>query len=155
MFINNIFVMDIRKQLKDILLRYNATLNSIAVDNAMQTRLSRQVNGGAAITYDTILHFLEIFPDVSAEWLLRGKGEMLISDNLPKFYGTESDTELDVHAELARKTAELEEYKLQNLRLEAQKDYLQERNDDLVVSCRMLQDELNKYQEPKNKKSIV
>ena len=155
MFINNIFVMDIRKQLKDILLRYNANLNSIAVDNAMQTRLSRQVNGGAAITYDTILHFLEIFPDVSAEWLLRGKGEMLISDNLPKFYGTESDTELDVHAELARKTAELEEYKLQNLRLEAQKDYLQERNDDLVVSCRMLQDELNKYQEPKNKKSIV
>ena len=155
MFINNIFVMDIRKQLKDILLRYNATLNSIAVDNAMQTRLSRQVNGGAAITYDTILHFLEIFPDVSAEWLLRGKGEMLISDNLPKFYGTESDTELDVHAELARKTAELEEYKLQNLRLEAQKDYLQERNDDLVVSCRMLQDELNKYQEPKKKKSIV
>ena len=155
MFINNIFVMDIRKQLKDILLRYNATLNSIAVDNAMQTRLSRQVNGGAAITYDTILHFLEIFPDVSAEWLLRGKGEMLISDNLAKFYGTESYTELDVHAELARKTAELEEYKLQNLRLEAQKDYLQERNDDLVVSCRMLQDELNKYQEPKKKKSIV
>ena len=147
--------MDIRKQLKDILLHYNATLNSLAVDNAMQTRLSRQVNGGAAITYDTILHFLEIFPDVSAEWLLRGKGEMLISDNLPNFHGEESDSELDVHAELARKTAELEEYKLQNLRLEAQKDYLQERNDDLVVSCRMLQDELNKYQEPKTKKSIV
>lgn len=147
--------MDIRKQLKDILLHYNATLNSIAVDNAMQTRLSRQVNGGAAITCDTILHFLEIFPDVSAEWLLRENGEMLISDNLPKFHGTETDTELDVHAELARKTAELEEYKLQNLRLEAQKDYLQERNDDLVVSCRMLQDELNKYQEPKKKKSIV
>ena len=146
--------MDIRKQLKDILLHYNATLNSIAVDNAMQTRLSRQVNGGAAITYDTILHFLEIFPDVSAEWLLRGKGEMLISDNLPNFHGEESDSELDVHAELARKTAELEEYKLQNLRLEAQKDYLQERNDDLVVSCRMLQDELNKYQEPK-KKGII
>ena len=147
--------MDIRKQLKDILLRYNATLNSIAVDNAMQTRLSRQVNGGAAITYDTILHFLEIFPDVSAEWLLRGKGEMLISDNLPNFHGEESDSELDVHAELARKTAELEELKLQVLRLDAQKDYLQERNDDLVISCRMLQDELNTYQEPKKKKSIV
>lgn len=155
MFINNMFVMDIRKQLKDILLHYNATLNSIAVDNAMQTRLSRQVNGGASITYDTILHFLEIFPDVSAEWLFRGKGEMLISDNLPKFHGEESDSELDVHAELARKTAELEELKLQVLRLDAQKDYLQERNDDLVISCRMLQDELNKYQEPKKKKSIV
>lgn len=147
--------MDIRKQLKDILLHYSSTLNSIAIDNAMQTRLSRQVNGGAAITYDTILRFLDVFPDVSAEWLLRGKGEMLISDNLPKFHGIESDSELDVHASLARTTAELEEYKLQVLRLEAQKDYLQERNDDLVVSCRMLQDELNKYQEPQKKKSII
>lgn len=147
--------MDIRKRLKDILLHYNETLNSISSDNAMQTRLSRQVNGGAAITYDTILRFLDVFPDVSAEWLLRGKGEMLISDNLPKFHGEETDTELDVHAELARKTAELEELKLQILRLDAQKDYLQERNDDLVVSCRMLQDELNKYQEPKKRKDIV
>ena len=147
--------MDIRKRLKDILLHYNETLNSISSDNAMQTRLTRQVNGGASITYETILRFLEIFPEVSAEWLLRGKGEMLISDNLPKFHGEETDTELDVHAELTRKTAELEELKLQVLRLDAQKDYLQERNDDLVVSCRMLQDELNRYQESKKKKSIV
>jgi hypothetical protein len=121
----------------------------------MQTRLTRQVNGGAAITYETILRFLEIFPEVSAEWLLRGKGEMILSDSLPEFYGDETDTELEAHAELARKTAELEELKLQVLRLDAQKDYLQERNDDLVVSCRMLQDELNRYQESKKKKSIV
>lgn len=146
--------MDIRKRLKDILLHYNETLNSISSDNAMQTRLTRQVNGGASITCETILRFIDVFPDVSAEWLLRGKGEMLISDNLPKFHGEETDTELDVHAELTRKTAELEELKLQVLRLDAQKDYLQERNDDLVVSCRMLQDELNKYQESR-KKDIV
>ena len=147
--------MDIRKRLKDILLHYNETLNSISSDNAMQTRLTRQVNGGASITCETILRFIDVFPDVSAEWLLRGKGEMLISDNLPKFHGEETDTELDVHAELTRKTAELEELKLQVLRLDAQKDYLQERNDDLVVSCRMLQDELNRYQEPKKKKDIL
>ena len=147
--------MDIRKRLKDILLHYDETLNSISSDNAMQTRLTRQVNGGASITCETILRFIDVFPDVSAEWLLRGKGEMLISDNLPKFHGEETDTELDVHAELTRKTAELEELKLQVLRLDAQKDYLQERNDDLVVSCRMLQDELNKYQEPKKRKDIV
>lgn len=147
--------MDIRKRLKDILLHYNETLNSISSDNAMQTRLTRQVNGGASITCETILRFIDVFPDVSAEWLIRGKGEMLLSENLPKFHGEETDTELDVHAELARKTAELEELKLQILRLDAQKDYLQERNDDLVVSCRMLQDELNKYQEPKKRKDIV
>lgn len=147
--------MNIRKRLKDILLHYNATLNSIATDGAMQTRLSRQINGGTNITYDTIGRFLELFPDISAEWLLRGKGQMLISDNLPTFTGEENEREIDLHAELAKKTAELEEYKMQSLRLEAQKDYLQERNDDLVISCRMLQDELNRYQEPKKKKDII
>ena len=120
-----------------------------------QSTLSCQLNSKNGIQVNVIVATLERYSDISAEWLFRGKGEMLISDNLPRFHGEESDSELDVHAELARKTAELEEYKLQNLRLEAQKDYLQERNDDLVVSCRMLQDELNKYQEPKKKKSIV
>ena len=117
--------------------------------------ISQQLKGERAISLDTILNILSAFPDISSEWLLRGNGDMNISDNLPKFHGEETDTELDVHAELARKTAELEELKLQVLRLDAQKDYLQERNDDLVVSCRMLQNELNRYQNPKNKKSTI
>jgi hypothetical protein len=146
----------IRQRIKDVLSFHNSNTNQLAGDDAnFQNRLSRQINHTSTISCDTISRVLSAYPEVSAEWLLRGKGEMLISDNLPNFHGEESDSELDVHAELARKTAELEEYKLQNLRLEAQKDYLQERNDDLVVSCRMLQDELNKYQEPKKKKSIV
>ena len=100
--------MDIRKRLKDILLHYNETLNSISSDNAMQTRLTRQVNGGASITYETILRFLEIFPEVSAEWLLRGKGEMILSDNLPPILGDESENDLDTHAKLAHATKEID-----------------------------------------------
>ena len=100
--------MDIRKRLKDILLHYNETLNSISSDNAMQTRLTRQVNGGASITYETILRFLEIFPEVSAEWLLRGKGEMNLSDNLPPIIGDESENDLDTHAKLAHATKEID-----------------------------------------------
>ena len=100
--------MDIRKRLKDILLHYNETLNSISSDNAMQTRLTRQVNGGASITYETILRFLEIFPEVSAEWLLRGKGEMILSDNLPPIIGDESENDLDTHAKLAHATKEID-----------------------------------------------
>jgi transcriptional regulator with XRE-family HTH domain len=120
-----------------------------------QQTINNYTKGKRTVSLDAVIAILTAYEDVSAEWLLRGKGEMLISDNLPKFHGEESDSELDVHAELSRKTAELEELKLQVLRLDAQKDYLQERNDDLVISCRMLQDELNKYQEPKKKKSIV
>lgn len=116
---------------------------------------SQQLNGERAISLDTILNILSTFPHISSEWLIRGKGEMALTDNMPTFDGTESESEEDLKIELSKVEAELEEYKLQNIRLEAQKEYLQERNDDLVVSNRMLQDELNKYQVPKQKKAII
>ncbi len=52
-------------------------------NKAMQKRLSRQLNGGATVTFETISSILESFPDISAEWLLRGEGEMYktVSDN--------------------------------------------------------------------------
>lgn len=147
---------EVRERILLIFNHFATNINKLSDgDTALRNRLTRQINNDAAITIDTISVVLSSFPDVSAEWLLRGKGEMLISDNLPKFHGLESDSELNVHASLARMTAELEEYKLRNLRLEAQKDYLQERNDDLVILNRMLQDELNKHQEPKKKKDII
>lgn len=147
---------EIRERIQIVFGCFATNINKLSDgDTALRNRLTRQINNDAAITVDSISVILSTFPDISAEWLLRGKGQMLISDNLPSFHGSETDTELDVHAELARKTAELEELRLQVLRLDAQKDYLQERNDDLVISCRMLQDELNRYQEPKNKKGII
>ena len=147
---------EVRERILLIFNHFATNINKLSDgDTALRNRLTRQINNDAAITIDTIIVVLSSFPDVSAEWLLRGKGEMLISDNLPKFHGEETDSELNVHASLARMTAELEEYKLQVMRLEAQKDYLQERNDDLVISNRMLQDELNKFQEPKSKKHII
>ena len=147
---------EVRERILLVFSTFATNINKLSDgDTAFRNRLTRQINNDSAITIDSISVILNAFPEVSAEWLIRGKGEMLLTDNLPKFHGTETDTELDVHAELARKTAELEELKLQVLRLDAQKDYLQERNDDLVVSCRMLQDELNKYQEPKKRKDIV
>lgn len=147
---------EIRERILIVFSCFATNINKLSDgDTALRNRLTRQINNDAAITVDSIGVILEAFPDVSAEWLLRNKGEMLISENLPKFHGEESDNEMDLHASLARMTAELEEYKLQVMRLEAQKDYLQERNDDLVISNRMLQDELNKYQEPKKKKDII
>lgn len=147
---------EVRERILLVFSTFATNINKLSDgDTALRNRLTRQINNDSAITIDSISVILNAFPEVSAEWLIRGKGEMLLSENLPKFHGEETDTELDVHAELARKTAELEELKLQILRLDAQKDYLQERNDDLVVSCRMLQDELNKYQEPKKRKEKI
>lgn len=146
---------EVRERILLVFSTFATNINKLSDgDTALRNRLTRQINNDSAITIDSISVILNAFPEVSAEWLLRGKGEMTISDNLPKFHGEETDSELDVHASLARMAAELEEYKLQVMRLQAQKDYLQERNDDLVISNRMLQDELNKYQEPR-KKDIV
>jgi hypothetical protein len=137
----------IRQRIKDVLNAHNSNPNKLAGNDAnFQNRLSRQINQGATISCDTLIRVLMAFPDVSAEWMIRGNGEMMFTDNLPFFSGDESENEENLKIELSRKIAELEELKLQVVRLEAQKDYLQERNDDLVVSNRMLQDELNKYQ---------
>ena len=146
----------------DIISRFKQIANEksdsiTAFSNAIgisQSTLSSQLNSVKGLKLEVVLSVLTSFPDISAEWLLRGKGEMQLTDNLPYIEGRETENELNLHAELARKTAELEEYKVQMLRIEAQKDYLQERNDDLVVSNRMLQDELNKYQAP-HKKDII
>lgn len=145
----------------DIISRFKLIANEksesiTAFSNAIgisQSTLSCQLNSVKGLKLEVVLSVLNSFPDISAEWLLRGKGEMKLLDNIPTIKGEESDNELDLHADIARKTAELEEYKVQVLRLEAQKDYLQQRNDDLIITNRMLQDELNKYQEPR-KKSI-
>ena len=129
--------MDIRKRLKGILLHYNETINSISSNSAMQTRFTRQVNGGSSITCETILRFLEIFPEVSAEWLLRGKGEMILSDNLPPILGDESENDLDTHAMLAQARKEIDtlhieiaSLKEKNLKqagcIEWQKDFISE-----------------------------
>ena len=137
----------IRQRIKDVLNAHNSNPNKLAGNDAnFQNRLSRQINQGATISCDTLIRVLMAFPDVSAEWMIRGNGEMMFTDNLPFFSGDESENEENLKIELSRKIAELEELKLQVVRLEAQKDYLQERNDDLIVSNRMLQDELNKYQ---------
>ena len=150
--------MDIRKRLKDILLHYNETLNSISSDSAMQTRLTRQVNGGASITCETILRFLEIFPEVSAEWLLRSKGQMILSENLPPILGDESENDLDTHAMLAQARKEIDtlhielaSLKEKNLKqagcIEWQKDFISE----LIAE----KTELEKKLPEENKKGIV
>ena len=65
---------DTRKRLKEVLTYYSVSENSLADgDSATQKRQLR----GAVITLGTLLLVLDRFPDVSAEWLMRGTGSML------------------------------------------------------------------------------
>lgn len=69
---------DVRQRISAVLAEFGYTQNSFAGgDKATQKRLNRQLaDDGAAITVDTLLLILNKHTDVSAEWLLRGIGDM-------------------------------------------------------------------------------
>mgnify|MGYP002657684122 FL=1 len=48
-----------------------------------QNTFSRQLNGLNEVSTQTALSILSTFPEISAEWLLRGKGEMLLTSEQP------------------------------------------------------------------------
>ena len=58
--------------------------------NITESTLSRQLNDERSVNIDTIMSILEVFPDVSAEWLLRGNGDILIQ-SAPVKYEYSSD----------------------------------------------------------------
>lgn len=48
-----------------------------------QNTLSRQLSGAREVSLSTISAVLENNPEISAEWLLRGTGEMLLTSEQP------------------------------------------------------------------------
>lgn len=67
----------VRQRLKKLQKEKGYTENGLAGGDAnTQKRLNRQLSHGAIITLDTILRILRNYPEVSADWLLRGSGEM-------------------------------------------------------------------------------
>ena len=67
----------VRNRINMALKENKITENSVASgDSAAQSRLNSQLSHGKRITLDTVLRVLDACPDVSAEWLLRGTGEL-------------------------------------------------------------------------------
>lgn len=48
-----------------------------------QNTLNRQLNGERELSLASVTGILNNMPDVSAEWLMRGKGEMLLTSEQP------------------------------------------------------------------------
>ena len=68
---------EVRNRINAVLSENGLTQNSVAAgDTAAQKRLNSQLSHGSNLTLDTILRVLDACPDVSADWLLRGAGEM-------------------------------------------------------------------------------
>lgn len=72
------------ERIKSIISYYKLTDRAFAIKcNIKQNTLSRQLGGTSEISLSTISAILSTLEDVSAEWLLRGKGTMLLSEIVP------------------------------------------------------------------------
>lgn len=71
-----------KDRIKQVVEHYNLSTRAFALRCGLkQNTLNNQVNGVYAITLSTVEAVLNTFPEVSADWLLQGKGEMLLSDS--------------------------------------------------------------------------
>lgn len=69
---------DIKQRVKQLLedkcTNVNALSKSIGIS---QTTLNEQINGSGKVSLLVVSALLDLYPEVSAEWLLRGDGEMI------------------------------------------------------------------------------
>ena len=83
---------DVRQRISTVFAEFAETENGLANgDKATQKRLNRQISHDGAITVDTLLLILNTHTDVSAEWLLRGVGDMRM---LPDGMDSPEDAEI-------------------------------------------------------------
>lgn len=65
------------QRIKEVLTEKRWTVNALSKAlNISQPTLSRQLSGYISVDSKVILGILLLFPELSAEWLLRGNGQM-------------------------------------------------------------------------------
>lgn len=73
--------MDLLHRLKDIIAYTGLSVRAFSIKcNISQTTLDKQLKGLRAVSIETIMSVLYSMPDISAEWLMRGEGVMLINN---------------------------------------------------------------------------
>lgn len=114
----------IKQRVQQVFAECKITVNRFAILSGLnQKTINDQINGTAKIGAVTLSALLAYRPDLSAEWLLRGTGDMLISNkpmeinidnssrghhntNTTNYGGTQTITTSDL-AELKQQIAEL------------------------------------------------
>ena len=66
-------VLEVKGRIKTLLRERNVTENQLARDGRFSQKvLNRQISHEATLTVEMVLYILDRFPDVSADWLLKG-----------------------------------------------------------------------------------
>lgn len=107
----------VRCRIKDILKVQGYSVLKLSNGNpSLQVKLNKHINGNTTISLETIELILSTFPNVSAEWLLRGTGEMFLdgssvgdhSENVEQSSPTAGVPSTETYiADLQRQIAEL------------------------------------------------
>ena len=100
---------------------------------------------GRRTTIDSLLPcaIISSYVDIDSSWLLTGKGSMYVADELPPITGYEELSVMDLHAALAKKTAECEDLQKENTKLLAQLEYMEGYNMRLQKKYLTLEKELS------------
>jgi len=67
----------LRNRIQMVLDSHKYTVYKLSTNESERSKLTNQIKGHTTISAMTVNRILETFPDVSAEWLLRGAGEMI------------------------------------------------------------------------------
>ena len=140
--------MDITLRIKTLIEDKGHTVNSFSREIGIaQVTLNNYVRLGRLPAYETLHAILHRFTDVSAEWLMRGEGEMYICDGMPGFRGDETEEEEGLHAALARCRADLEDTRTENLRLLGQLEFMEDYNMKVVGKLNEVQKKLDELKD--------
>ena len=70
----------LKERVRQMLTYKRKSVADLADNETLRVRYRRQINGDASLPYTTLALILDMFPDVSAEWLVMGRGEMIRKD---------------------------------------------------------------------------
>ena len=150
--------MEIVLRLKELIEEKGYTVNSFAHEIGIaQVTLNNYIRLNRFPAYETLHAILHTFPDISAEWLMRGEGSMYITDDLPILRGDETEDEENVHVALARCRGELKLAQEENVKLLGQLEFMEEYNLKVADKYNKAKEELEKLQGKKvsGKKDII
>lgn len=69
-------LLSIRARIQFALKEYDYTIYRLSSSESERSKLTKQIKGTVTISAETLSVILEAFPNLSAEWLMRGEGTM-------------------------------------------------------------------------------
>lgn len=87
----------VKQRIRDLLLKMGSNPTQLARKYSLnQKTLNNQINSDVQLSASTILLVLSEFDNVSSEWLLRGKGDMLFNKEEGVPVAEKFDAEVEV-----------------------------------------------------------